>query len=87
MWTETYQSFVKGTIGGSAQPNANAQMLAAASLVFPPLEIAKAFYEVVHLFDLKMAADARESAKLAALRDYLLPRLLSGRVRVRGEIT
>ena len=82
MRTETYQSFVKGTIGGSAQPNANAQMLAAASLVFPPLDIAKAFYEVVHLFDLKMAADARESAKLATLRDYLLPRLLSGRVRV-----
>jgi len=82
MRTETYQSFVKGAIGGSAQPNANAQTLAGASLVFPPLEIAQAFYEVVHSFDLKRAADARESAKLAALRDYLLPRLLSGRVRV-----
>ena len=30
-----------------------------------------------------LAANENESAKLAALRDYLLPRLLSGRVRVR----
>ncbi len=84
MRTETYQSFVTGSIGGSAQPNANAQTLASSPLVFPPLEISNAYYDLVHPLDLKRAADARESAKLATLRDYLLPRLLSGRVRV-GE--
>ena len=34
-----------------------------------------------------MAHTGSESRRLATLRDYLLPRLLSGRVRVRGEIT
>ena len=33
------------------------------------------------IFDAMLAPD-RESAKLATLSDYLLPRLLSGRVRV-----
>jgi type I restriction enzyme S subunit len=82
MRTEIYQSFVTGSIGGSAQPNANAQTLASSPLVFPPINISAAFYDLVHPLDLKRAADARESAKLATLRDYLLPRLLSGRVRV-----
>ena len=35
------------------------------------------------VFEMRVAIDA-ESAKIAALRDYLLPRLLSGQVRV-GE--
>jgi type I restriction enzyme S subunit len=32
-----------------------------------------------------MAQSAAESSKLAALRDYLLPRLMSGRVRISGS--
>jgi len=32
-----------------------------------------------------MLAGLAESAKLATLRDYLLPRLLSGRVRLGGD--
>lgn len=83
MRTDAYQSFVAGSIGGSAQPNANAQTLAAAVMAFPQMSTAKAYFDLVRPFDLKRAADARESRKLAELRDYLLPRLLSGKVRVR----
>jgi type I restriction enzyme S subunit len=38
--------------------------------------------EVAPLYDLLLAL-LQESSSLAELRDYLLPRLLSGRVRVR----
>ncbi len=76
--TQDYASHVASMIGGSAQPNASAQALAAASMVFPPEEIADAFYRTVRPFDLMRAANDRESRTLATLRDTLLPKLLSG---------
>ena len=55
--------------------------------VMPPEQIRRTFNAFVDpVLSLNEQA-VQESAKLAALRDYLLPRLLSGRVRVRGEIT
>ena len=77
-----YFDHVAGSIGGSAQPNASAQTLAAARAVFPPEDIAQAFYEIVRPFDVRRAENSRESETLAALRDTLLPRLLSGELRV-----
>lgn len=82
MKTSDYTNHVAGTIGGSAQPNASAQMLAAASTVFPTEDVADAFYRVVRPWDLKRAENDRQSRTLAALRDTLLPKLLSGEVRL-----
>jgi len=76
--TADYASHVAGTIGGSAQPNASAQALAAASLVFPTEEVAEAYFRKVRPLDLRRAANDRESRTLATLRDTLLPKLLSG---------
>ena len=82
MRSPEYASHVAGTIGGSAQPNASAQMLTAANLVFPTDDIADSFYGAVRPLDVRRAAYDRESHKLAAVRDYLLPKLLTGEVRV-----
>ena len=58
--------------------------LLARPLIVPPKSIVAAFADqVVPEMALREALQA-ESSKLAALRDYLLPRLLSGRVRVRS---
>jgi type I restriction enzyme S subunit len=78
--TADYASHVAGTIGGSAQPNASAQTLAAASLVFPTEEVADAYYSAVRPLDLRRASNYRESRTLATLRDTLLPKLLSGEI-------
>ncbi|MDY0281883.1 MAG: restriction endonuclease subunit S [Salinivirgaceae bacterium] len=80
--TPDYASYVAGTIGGSAQPNASAQTLAGASMVFPTEEIADAFYRTVRPLDLMRAANDRESRTLAILRDTLLPKLLSGELNL-----
>ena len=82
MRSAEYKSFVKGSIGGSAQPNANAQTLSSASMPFPTSDIAAKFYQVVRPLDQKRAVNARQSESLAALRDALLPRLISGELRV-----
>jgi type I restriction enzyme, S subunit len=82
MRSESYSSFVKGSIGGSAQPNASAQTLASASIAFPMSSVATRFYEITRPLDIKRAANARQSESLAALRDALLPKLISGGLRL-----
>ncbi len=80
--TPDYASHVAGNIGGSAQPNASAQTLAGAAMVFPTEDIADAFYRTFRPLDLIRAANDRESCTLATLRDTLLPKLLSGELSV-----
>ena len=82
MASPAYDNYVAGCIGGSAQPNASAQLLSAAEFVFPPLEIAKRFYEKVYVFDKKRAANNQQSRTLSQIREALLPKLLSGEIRV-----
>jgi type I restriction enzyme S subunit len=83
MRTPDYASHVASTLGGSAQPNASAQALTAASMVFPTEETADAFYRNVRPLDLARAANDRNSRTLATVRDTLLPRLLSGELRIK----
>lgn len=82
MRTDDYFTFVSGIIGGSAQPNANAQQLALARLVVPPHTICNLFYELVQPLDKKRYVNEVESRTLATLRDTLLPKLISGELRV-----
>src|SRR5208283_5912584 len=84
MRTGAYFDFVAGSIGGSAQPNASAQVLAGAEVVVPTPEVAHRFAEVVAPLDRRIAANNDESHTLATLRDTLLPRLISGKIRMPG---
>lgn len=83
MRTERYRQHVTGTMGGSAQPNASAQALASARAVFPSEAVASQFGDVLAPLDSRIAANGRENTVLAELRDYLLPKLLSGEIRVK----
>ena len=82
MASPAYDNYVVGCIGGSAQPNASAQLLSTVEFVFPPLEIAKRFYEKVSVLDKKRAANDQQSHTLSQIREMLLPKLLSGEIRV-----
>jgi type I restriction enzyme S subunit len=80
--TSNYSNHIAGILGGSAQPNASAQTLASVAMAFPSEKTADAFFRAVRPFDLKRAANDRESRTLATLRDTMLPKLLSGEIRV-----
>ncbi len=82
MRTPAYFDFIAGSIGGSAQPNASAQILAGAQFVMPTRDIGCLFSELMGPLDRRMAANNDESRTLTALRDALLPKLLSGKLRV-----
>ena len=83
MRTNEYFSYVANNLGGSAQPNANAQVLSGASFVVPPLQIAQKYLDFVEPLDKKIYANNKESRTLASLRDSLLPKLMRGEVRVK----
>ncbi len=83
MRTPDYFNYVAGAIGGSAQPNASAQVLAGAMMTFPTPDIAKCYNKLVLPFDKAIAANNRQSVTLAAIRDALLPKLMSGEIRIK----
>jgi len=82
MRTPTYFDFVQNSIGGSAQPNASAQVLAGAKLVLPEQALSMKYAEIVTSLDQKRCHSADQITTLADLRDALLPRLISGKLRV-----
>jgi len=67
---------------GAAQQNINQGILKAHAVVAPPVSLATVFSKWADEVFSKRTALARQSRTLAALRDALLPKLLSGEIRV-----
>ena len=61
----------------------NAKVITAGKLRLPPEPLLGAFFDVVRPLRLRVSTNARESAALAELRDTLLPKLISGEIRLR----
>jgi type I restriction enzyme S subunit len=72
---------------GTKMPRTSWHDLARYEIVIPSEQVALAFDEKVRPMVKRMAASIHESRTLAALRDALLPRLLSGELRVTGAET
>lgn len=82
----TRQEFVDYLVSnadGSAYPAVRPEHFAEADVLVPSLIVRHAFERVTMPFRDLFAAGEAESLKLAQLRDYLLPSLLSGKVRVK----
>jgi type I restriction enzyme S subunit len=80
--SQAYKDYVKSRVGGAAQPNANAQVLAAAEILVPKTNIQREFREFVEpLFDQREVLQI-QNQKLRDARDLLLPRLMSGEIEV-----
>jgi type I restriction enzyme S subunit len=80
--SEDYKDYVKSRVGGAAQPNANAKVLAGAEILVPPMTLQRTFCEFVEpLIDQRELLQF-QNEKLRAARDLLLPRLMSGEIAV-----
>lgn len=80
--SDTYKGYVQSRIGGAAQPNANARVLAAAEILVPPRHLQREFDEFVEpLFDQRELLQL-QNQQMRAARDLLLPRLMSGEIAV-----
>lgn len=82
MRTKAYFDYIAGCIGGSAQPNASAQVLAAAEIVCPPQSVIEEFARLTATLDRRIGLNEKEATTLRTLRDGLLPKIASGDIRI-----
>jgi type I restriction enzyme, S subunit len=73
---------INGMDSGSAIPSTSRDDFYGIPVIVPPAEIQNAFGAIVGGWFAKSHANNRESRTLATLRDTLLPKLLSGELRV-----
>jgi type I restriction enzyme S subunit len=81
--SQDYREYSEGVMSGSVQANMNAKVIVAAELPIPPVSVMEAHLKKVLPLRQRIVANVKESQTLAALRDALLPKLLSGEVRVK----
>jgi len=80
--TNKYFNFIDGIKGGSAQPNANAQQLTDPELPIPPAELLSKYFQVVSEFEIIKSENQYKNKILAQLRDSLLPKFMSGEIKI-----
>jgi len=71
---------------GTKMPRTNWQDMARYEVALPPKSLAANFTEQIHPLIERIIANIHESRTLAALRDALLPKLLSGELRVPAKV-
>jgi type I restriction enzyme S subunit len=80
--SDTYKAYVKSRVGGAAQPNANARVLAGAQILVPSPVLQRTFHEIVEPLVDQREILQFENEKLKAARNLLLPRLMNGEIAV-----
>ena len=84
--SDDYWELVSGRGAGTTRVSLNAKVLRDFPLLVPPDPLLEAFGSQVGGLRDRVVANADESRTLAAQRDTLLPRLVSGEVRVGSEV-
>jgi type I restriction enzyme S subunit len=82
MSSDAFVAYANAGSTGTKMPRTNWEDMAKYGVVIPPDEITRAFDFVVKDATNSMASRIFQSRTLAALRDTLLPKLLSGEIRV-----
>ena len=81
-WCEQQLDYIKGISGGSTFAEISKRLFRPAPVVVPPAEVLLAYSSVVGpIFD-RLVANELEAVSLARTRDLLLPKLISGELRV-----
>ena len=81
------QSVMIGGAGGSVFHNMNKQTFSSLPIVVPSERSGKAFSEIVEPIHSGILANVKQNQTLAATRDLLLPKLMSGEIRLRDAET
>ncbi len=80
--SEKYWELVRARGAGTTRASLNAKVLRRFQLALPPVPVAEAFSNHAGVMRDRLVASVREAQTLAALRDALLPKLVSGDLRV-----
>lgn len=82
LFSDELISYADRLSNGAKMPRINWKDLAAYEVVIPPSEIAEQFQSLVEPMLNRILANVEQAKTLAALRDTLLPRLISGKLRL-----
>ena len=80
-----FVNYTDAHAAGTKMPRTNWPDMARYEVALPPAAVAEAFNEIVAPLVARIRANVLQSRTLAALRDALLPKLLSGEIRVPTE--
>ncbi len=80
--SDAYWQLVNSQGAGTTRVSLNARVLGQFSLVVPPENIANVFGDVIGAFRDRVVQCATEMQLLAGIRDALLPKLVSGEIRI-----
>jgi len=80
--SDPYWQLVKRRQSGSTRGNLNARVLGAFPLVVPDPQVESQFRKTVEKIREQVVANVKEANTLASVRDTLLPKLISGELRV-----
>ena len=83
--SEVWQYELDSRASGTTVFGIKASVLKKLTLPVPPLEEQKLIAEQLHTIEDKMYANEQQARSLAKLRDTLLPKLMSGEVRVQCQ--
>ena len=81
--SDDFVAFVTASADGTKMPRTRWKDMARFEVPIPPLAVAARFTQIVSGITALIDCNIRQSRSLAAARDMLLPRLLSGELRVR----
>lgn len=82
LFSDTLVKFADRLSNGAKMPRVSWKDLAAYPICVPPLKLASIFSECFKPLTLRMMASAHQAQTLVSLRDSLLPRLISGQLRL-----
>ena len=83
-WCYETLDYMKGISGGSTFAEISKKAFRPIPVAVPSEAVLGAFESIVRPLYERIVENTKESASLAALRDALLPKLISGEIRVRG---
>lgn len=83
-WAQTNMEAIQGRANGTTFMEISKSNFRPMPVIVPSVQVLQKFVEQVEPLYKKISANLQQSRTLAALRDALLPRLMSGEVRVKG---
>lgn len=81
-WCKHNMQSIKGHANGSTFMEISKKVFRSIPIVEPPKAIVEAFVDVVGDLFARLAENERQARTLVTLRDTLLPRLVSGQLRL-----
>lgn len=81
-WAEANIDVIKSNAGGSTFAEISKKQFRPLELIVPPEKLLRTFDEMAADWFQRVSQLARENISLAELRDRLLPKLISGEIRV-----